>query len=61
MRFAFCATLALVLLAPAAGMPQRASEPFVPVGVWYGGGAFRAPMVSRNPAGEGTPGDATWR
>src|SRR6266516_2525289 len=52
MRFAFCATLALLLLAPAAGLPQRTSEPFVPVGVWYGGGTSRAPMVSRNPTAE---------
>jgi len=47
-----CSTLALLLLAPAPASPQRASEPFVPIGVWYGGGVSRAPMVSRNPAGE---------
>jgi beta-galactosidase len=52
MRFAFCATLALALLAQEAGTPQRAAEPFVPVGVWYGGGTSRAPMVSRTPARE---------
>ena len=28
------------------------AEPFVPIGVWYGGGTSRAPMVSRNPAPE---------
>ena len=45
-------SVAIVLLAPAVGSPQRSSEPFVPVGVWYGGGTSRAPMVSRDPAAE---------
>jgi beta-galactosidase GanA len=31
---------------------QARPEPFVPIGVWYGGGKVRAPMTSRNPAGE---------
>ena len=52
MRLAVCATLALVLLAPAARRSQPSSAPFVAVGVWYGGGTSRAPMVSRNPAAE---------
>ncbi len=52
MRFATGAALAIVLLGPAGGLPQRSSEPFVPIGVWYGGGTIRAPMVSRNPAAE---------
>jgi beta-galactosidase len=52
MRFAVCASLAVVLLAPMGEVPQRTAEPFVPVGVWYGGGTSRAPMVSRNPARE---------
>ena len=57
MRFAFAGALALALLAPAPHPPQRVAEPFVPVGVWYGGGTSRAPMVSRNPA----PERAAWR
>jgi beta-galactosidase len=52
MRFIVAVSAALVLLAPAAGSPQRSSDPFVPVGVWYGGGITRAPMVSRDPAAE---------
>lgn len=52
MRFAFAGALALALLAPARHAPQRSAEPFVPVGVWYGGGTSRAPMVSRNAAPE---------
>jgi beta-galactosidase len=41
--------LALVTSPPPA---QRATEPFVPIGVWYGGGTSRAPMLSRHPAVE---------
>src|SRR6266550_4543162 len=53
MRFAVAAALALSLLAPAARRaPQRSPEPFVPIGVWYGGGTARAPMVVRDPAKE---------
>src|SRR5688500_6706966 len=52
MRFTIGAVLTVVLLVPLAGAPQRASEPFVPIGVWYAGGTSRAPMVSRNPAAE---------
>jgi beta-galactosidase GanA len=52
MRLAFIAALALALLAPAHQTPPRAAEPFVPIGVWYGGGTSRAPMVSRDPARE---------
>ena len=52
MRFAFAGALALALLAPARHAPQRSAAPFVPVGVWYGGGTSRAPMVSRNAAPE---------
>ncbi len=52
MRFALAAALVVALLAPARSAPQRSAEPFVPVGVWYGGGTSRAPMVSRNPAPE---------
>src|SRR6478672_2393602 len=51
MRFGVCAAVAAVLFAVAAPALQRA-EPFVPVGVWYGGGTTRAPMVSRNPGPE---------
>ena len=52
MRVAFLAALALALLAPERPALQRSFEPFVPVGVWYGGGTSRAPMVSRTPAAE---------
>ena len=50
MRLALCAVLALTALS-AAPAPQT-SEPFVPIGVWYGGGTARAPMVVRDPAPE---------
>lgn len=51
MRFGVCAGVAGVLFAVAARALQPA-PPFVPIGVWYGGGTSRAPMVSRNPAPE---------
>ena len=43
--------VASLLCVAAAQAPSR-SAPFVPIGVWYGGGTSRAPMVSRNPAAE---------
>ena len=46
------AVLAAASIATAAHAPQRSPDPFVPIGVWYGGGTSRAPMVSRNPAAE---------
>jgi beta-galactosidase len=49
MRLALCAVVALAALSAAHG---QTSEPFVPVGVWYGGGTVRAPMVVRDPAPE---------
>jgi beta-galactosidase len=52
MRPALIAALALALVAPARQAPPRSSEPFVPLGVWYGGGTSRAPMLSRNPGVE---------
>jgi beta-galactosidase len=52
MRLILGVTLAVLLLVPLAGAPQRAAESFVPIGVWYAGGTSRAPMVSRNPAAE---------
>jgi beta-galactosidase len=52
MRLPLAAALALALLAAAPPAAQRANEPFVPIGVWYGGGTSRAPMLSRNPAAE---------
>src|SRR5215210_1647219 len=52
MRLAIAAALAAALLAAGAEAPQRSAPPFVPVGVWYGGGTVRAPMVSRNPSAE---------
>jgi len=41
-RLPVIAALVLAVLMPA---PQRAVEPFVPVGVWYGGGTSRAEPV----------------
>jgi beta-galactosidase len=55
MRLALCAVLVLTAVS-SAPLPQT-SEPFVPIGVWYGGGTVRAPMVVREPAGE----RAAWR
>jgi beta-galactosidase len=52
MRLAAVAGLAFAWIASASFAVQRSAEPFVPVGVWYGGGTSRAPMVSLNPAGE---------
>jgi beta-galactosidase len=52
MRQALMAVLAAGSIATAAHAPQRSPDPFVPIGVWYGGGTSRAPMVSRNPAAE---------
>ena len=43
--------VASLLCVAAAQAPSR-SAPFVPIGVWYGGGTARAPMVSRDPAEE---------
>jgi beta-galactosidase len=57
MRVAWCAILVFGLVASSGWTPQRTAEPFVPIGVWYGGGTVRAPMVSRNPASE----RADWR
>ena len=51
MRFGVWAGTAVVSFAVAVSSPQP-TEPFVPIGVWYGGGTSRAPMVSRNPAPE---------
>jgi len=56
MRVGVCAAIAGVLFAVAVSTPLP-TEPFVPIGVWYGGGITRAPMVSRNPA----PERARWR
>jgi beta-galactosidase GanA len=56
MRRALALLLAAVALS-AAPPRQVRSAPFIPVGVWYGGGTVRAPMVSRNPATE----RAAWR
>lgn len=44
--------IAALMSAVAAVPRQRTAEPFVPVGVWYGGGTARAPMVAREPAKE---------
>jgi beta-galactosidase len=37
---------------PSQAQESRASAPFVPIAVWYGGGTVRAPMVAREPARE---------
>src|SRR5512143_1802354 len=52
MRALLTCTLVFILLGPAVSAPQNRSEPFVPIGVWYGGGTARAPMVVREPARE---------
>jgi len=51
MRVVLSALLVAAVFASNVSAPQP-SSPFVPIGVWYGGGTSRAPMVSRNPAGE---------
>src|SRR4029079_18099916 len=51
MRVALGAAVVASLAIPPSLRPQS-SAPFVPIGVWYGGGTSRAPMVSRNPAAE---------
>src|SRR4029079_12773595 len=51
MRVALGAAVVAILAIPPSLRPQS-SAPFVPIGVWYGGGTSRAPMVSRNPAPE---------
>ena len=51
MRVGLSAALVAAVIASNASVPQP-SAPFVPIGVWYGGGTSRAPMVSRNPAVE---------
>jgi beta-galactosidase GanA len=50
MRHALVLVLACLTLS--AGAPQVRTEPFVPIGVWYGGGTARAPMLSREPSTE---------
>lgn len=55
MRTIVCLLMAVLLAgAPA---PQVGSEPFIPAGVWYGGGAVQPPMTVREPAKE----KETWR
>src|SRR5919202_5139456 len=50
--------LAIALLfVPAATLQPLRTEPFIPIGVWYGGGTARAPMLVRDPA----PERDTWR
>jgi len=46
------ATAILIVLFITFPVSQSRIEPFVPIGVWYGGGKVRAPMTSRNPAAE---------
>jgi beta-galactosidase len=46
------AVVAGLLLLAATPSSRRQSEAFVPIGVWYGGGTARAPMVVRDPARE---------
>jgi beta-galactosidase len=52
MRKTVLVAAVIALLLPAASAPQQRAEPFVPVGVWYGGGAVRPPIVARQPARE---------
>src|SRR5262249_41129637 len=40
------------LIAIAAAQPPARSAPFVPIGVWYGGGTARAAMIARDPVKE---------
>ena len=47
MRLTLCVVALLCLSGPP---PPQTPEPFVPIGVWYGGGTARAPMVVRDPA-----------
>src|SRR5512140_1959758 len=49
MRAAVVGLALLALLAPPASSPAP-PETFVPIGVWYGGGTVRAPMMPRDPA-----------
>jgi beta-galactosidase len=51
------AALLVGLAAPPAPSAPQAGEAFVPVGVWYGGGKARAPMLVRDPA----PERAAWK
>src|SRR4029078_2478933 len=51
MRVALGVAVVAILAIPPSVCPQS-SAPFVPIGVWYGGGTTRAPMGSRNPARE---------
>lgn len=50
MRVAISLALLLLLIIPASA--QRSRDPFIPIGVWYGGGKVRAPMMVRDPAKE---------
>src|SRR5574338_1714821 len=49
MRQALCFLVAVLSLS-AVPLPEGRAEPFIPVGVWYGGGTARAPMLVREPA-----------
>lgn len=51
LRTIICLLMAAVSLS-AAPAPQAALEPFVPAGVWYGGGMVSPPAVAREPAKE---------
>jgi beta-galactosidase len=42
--------LGLAALTQGSRPPAPAQAPFIPVGVWYGGGTVRAPMMAREPA-----------
>ena len=51
MRFAALVLISAVAVATAPAAQDRA-EPFVPIGVWYGGGTARPATTPRNPAAE---------
>ena len=51
MRFAALVLISAVAVVTAPAAQDR-SEPFVPIGVWYGGGTTRPATTPRNPAAE---------
>ena len=52
MRIATLTLASALLLFPAAQTPQLRSGPFVPIGVWYGGGTIQPPVTPRDPSAE---------
>jgi beta-galactosidase len=52
MRIATLVLAAGLLILDAAPASQIRTGPFVPIGVWYGGGTVRPPMTPRNPSAD---------